>query len=90
MLPVGGGFGHVVNKLATVVVVLAALVGIGVGLVLSRLTEVRCPRAFGNCFEVHRFSNVESAGIGLLAAVVVGVGLTVVAGRLSHRNGLFA
>ena len=66
---------------------LAALVGIAVGLVISRLTEVQCPRAFGNCWEAHRFSTTESVGIGLLAAVAVVLGVTVLSNVRNGRSG---
>ena len=66
------------SKLATAMVVLSALVGIAVGVALSSLTEVLCgPFNRGNCVEVHRFSTAANAGIGLLAAVAVGVGVSV-------------
>ena len=64
----------VMGKLATVALVLATLVGIGVGLMLSSMTEVQCggPLSLSTCFDMHRFSTTESAGIGLLVAVAVG------------------
>ena len=83
MLAVGGCCGDLGSKLTAGVVVLATLVGIAAGLVVSRLTEVQCgdPVSLSTCFEVHRLSPGESAGIGLLAAVVIVAGVGAVGVR---------